>query len=159
MGIQKLTTNNDLIFLDTSGWISLLNSDDRGHSSAVRAWREVILWGKRIVLTGWIIAETGNGLARSPRRAAFVESIRLLPSSPEFNVVPIVADIFVRSVDLHAARPDKGWGLVDCASFVVMSDLGILDAFTTDRHFEQAGFRRLLPDPDRRDGESGETTP
>jgi predicted nucleic acid-binding protein len=41
-------------------------------------------------------------------------------------------------------REDKDWGLVDCASFAVMQDLGITEAFTDDRHFQQAGFRRLL---------------
>jgi len=40
--------------------------------------------------------------------------------------------------------PDKTWGLVDCVSFVVMRDAGILDSLTTDKHFEQAGFRALL---------------
>jgi predicted nucleic acid-binding protein len=34
--------------------------------------------------------------------------------------------------------------MVDCASFGVMKDMGIHDAVTNDRHFEQAGFDRLL---------------
>jgi predicted nucleic acid-binding protein len=36
------------------------------------------------------------------------------------------------------------WSLVDCASFVVMRQQGIVEALTTDHHFEQAGFVRLL---------------
>ena len=39
---------------------------------------------------------------------------------------------------------DKRWGLVDCASFVVMTGRGVTEAFTNDHHFEQAGFRCLL---------------
>ena len=50
-----------------------------------------------------------------------------------------------RALLLYSDRPDKFWGLVDCASFIVMSDEGISEAFTTDRHFEQAGFECLLP--------------
>ncbi len=42
------------------------------------------------------------------------------------------------------ARADKEWSLVDCASFVVMQQRGLTEALTTDRHFEQAGFVRLL---------------
>lgn len=38
---------------------------------------------------------------------------------------------------------DKEWSLVDAASFVVMRRLGITEAFTTDHHFEQAGFIRV----------------
>jgi predicted nucleic acid-binding protein len=45
---------------------------------------------------------------------------------------------------LFAERTDKEWSLVDCASFVVMRQRGILEAFTTDHHFEQAGFVCLL---------------
>jgi hypothetical protein len=32
----------------------------------------------------------------------------------------------------------------DCTSFVVMTELRIADAITTDRHFRLAGFRPLL---------------
>jgi predicted nucleic acid-binding protein len=39
---------------------------------------------------------------------------------------------------------DKLWSLVDAASFVIMREMGMLEAITTDHHFEQAGFVRLL---------------
>lgn len=45
---------------------------------------------------------------------------------------------------LWTARSDKDWSLVDCASFVVMQQLKLTEALTTDHHFEQAGFLRLL---------------
>jgi predicted nucleic acid-binding protein len=45
---------------------------------------------------------------------------------------------------LLKSRPDKEWGLVDCASFVLMQQRGIAEALTTDHNFEQAGFIRLL---------------
>ena len=43
-----------------------------------------------------------------------------------------------------ARHEDKTWSLVDCASFVVMREHSITVALTSDRHFEQAGFTRLL---------------
>jgi hypothetical protein len=49
------------------------------------------------------------------------------------------------ALDYFARYADKSWGLVDCASFVVMQQRGITEAFTSDRHFEQAGFACLLP--------------
>lgn len=39
---------------------------------------------------------------------------------------------------------DKDWGLVDCTSIIVAKNLGISEIFTTDHHFEQAGFQILL---------------
>jgi predicted nucleic acid-binding protein len=47
-------------------------------------------------------------------------------------------------IDHFQRRPDKGWGMTDCLSFVVMEDRGIQKALTTDEHFEQAGFVALL---------------
>lgn len=46
----------------------------------------------------------------------------------------------------HAATASNGPSSEQsCASFLVMEDNGISQAFTNDRHFEQAGFRNLLP--------------
>ena len=42
------------------------------------------------------------------------------------------------------ARPDKTYSLCDAISFVLMRRQGIQEALTTDRHFEQEGFRKLL---------------
>ena len=67
------------IFLDTSGWFALLNRDDRLHPVASEIWLEI---GERrnpwIFLTDWIVAETGNGLARTAARSRFADSVRRL---------------------------------------------------------------------------------
>ena len=42
------------------------------------------------------------------------------------------------------SRKDKEWTLVDASSFVVMEQFNLQQALTTDHHFEQAGFTRLL---------------
>ncbi len=41
-------------------------------------------------------------------------------------------------------RLDKRYSLCDAISFVVMQQGGIAEALTTDHHFEQAGFQKLL---------------
>ncbi len=45
---------------------------------------------------------------------------------------------------LYKQRPDKDWGLTDCISFVVMQREVKARAFTSDQHFAQAGFVKLL---------------
>jgi len=45
---------------------------------------------------------------------------------------------------MYRERPHKDWGLTDCVSFVVMREQGLVDALTTDEHFQQAGFRALM---------------
>jgi predicted nucleic acid-binding protein len=51
-------------------------------------------------------------------------------------------------LELYKNRPDKGYSLVDCVSFVAMRRHGITDALTNDHHFEQEGFvAKLLAGP------------
>ena len=45
----------------------------------------------------------------------------------------IARDIFFR-------YRDKSYSFTDCTSFVVMRELKLKDALTTDRHFRQMGF-------------------
>ncbi len=52
--------------------------------------------------------------------------------------------LFRKAFELYKSRSDKVWGLIDCVSFVVMNDLGITDALSADKHFEQAGFKVLM---------------
>lgn len=49
------------------------------------------------------------------------------------------------AVERYHQASDKFWGLIDCASFEVMLRERISQALTADRHFQQAGFRCLLP--------------
>ncbi|MBI4327833.1 MAG: type II toxin-antitoxin system VapC family toxin [Chloroflexi bacterium] len=100
---------------------------------------------RSVVLTDWVVAETGNGLARTGARGRFVETVEEMRRNPRFRIVAVSPDLMERALLLYAGHSDKHWGLVDCASFVLMKDEGITDAFTTDRHFEQARFNCLLP--------------
>jgi uncharacterized protein len=52
--------------------------------------------------------------------------------------------LFEHGCELFGNRPDKDWSLTDCISFAAMSRLGLVDALTGDKHFEQAGFQILL---------------
>ena len=80
---------------------------------------------------------------RAPRTTLFqyIDSIRLA-SYVEVVHLDVAAD--AAAWELCKSRPDKAWSLVDCSSFVVMQQFEIPKALTTDHHFEQAGFVRLL---------------
>lgn len=53
--------------------------------------------------------------------------------------------ILIISQKLLSDRQDKTYSLCDAVSFVLMRQRGMTGALTTDRHFEQEGFVRLLP--------------
>ena len=63
---------------------------------------------------------------------------------PSVQIVPIDLSLEAAAWQLWKSRPDKEWSLVDCSSFIVMQQRGLTEALTTDHHFEQAGFVRLL---------------
>jgi hypothetical protein len=63
-------------------------------------------------------------------------------------VYPIGMELLLvaAALTLYAQRPDKEWGLTDCASFLIMQERGITEALVYDDHFHQAGFIPLLRD-------------
>jgi predicted nucleic acid-binding protein len=133
------------VFLDTSGWIALLNASDALHSAADSLWKQVGRQRGKIITTDWIVAEAGNGMARAPSRSGFTDSVRRLLASPSAELIFVDDDLLSRALQLYSEREDKNWGLVDCASFLLMEREAMRDVFGTDRHFEQAGFHCLLP--------------
>jgi hypothetical protein len=132
------------VFLDTNGWLALLHSKDVNHAQAVHVWLDLGARGYDIVLTDWVIAETGNGLARTRIRHLIADAVDRIWHSPKVDVVMVDRTLVTKAVDFYRQHTDKSWGLVDCYSSVVMHERGITDAFTSDIHFEQAGFTRLL---------------
>jgi uncharacterized protein len=137
----------NVVFLDTNGWLALINASDQLHRRADTVWHDLGRRGYSIVLTDWVIAETGNGLARTRARDRFAQVADGLMKDPHCKVVFITAALLRLALQLYLSRGDKQWGLVDCSSFIVMKREGIKEALTNDRHFGQAGFRPLLPIP------------
>ena len=134
-------------FADTFYYLALLSKTDAAHPRAVELARSRRL---RTVTTDWVLTErasaypTGDAVASPTDRVRFAPFVEKLRTSPFGTVVPFSAELFDRGIALYSERRDKEWSLTDCLSFVVMQEHGLTDALTGDRHFEQAGFRRLL---------------
>ncbi len=54
------------------------------------------------------------------------------------------ADRFARTQALFVRYHDHKWSFTDCFSFVLMKELRLREAMTTDNHFLEAGFVPLL---------------
>jgi len=128
-------------FADTFYFLALSNPHDAAHASARRFAVEPNV---RLVTTAWVLTEVGDAHAAPMNRAAFLRLYRQLANHSAVEIVPPEPSLFDRAIDLFERRPDKGWSLTDCISFVVMTDRGLTEALTGDHHFEQAGFRALL---------------
>jgi len=134
------------IFIDTAGWANLINPNEDFHSLAAKIYADAVQRGIRLITTNFVIAELVAVLTSPMRvpRQTIISAVAGLRSSPKIEIVHIDQMRGEQAWNLLSARPDKLWSLVDCASFVIMQELGITEALTTDHHFEQAGFIRLL---------------
>src|ERR1700730_3631802 len=110
---------SNAVFVDTSGWIAILNKDDALHDQASAFMQQFGEENRSLVTSDWIFAETGNGLARTPARLQFPKTVRLFLQSPFGRFIRIDGELFQKALELYAQAKDKTWGLVDCASFVI----------------------------------------
>jgi len=130
------------IFVDTSFIVALINERDQYHEQAIKLADQYD--GQPLVVTDVVLLEVSNALARRYKQEA-IQAIEDLLSSEDVEVVRLSSELFNQAFELYKARPDKGWGLVDCISFVVMKNQNTGAALTFDQHFTQAGFQALAP--------------
>lgn len=138
----------DEVFLDTSYALALSAPTDQFHSQALRLADELEAARARLVTTRAVLLEIGNALSRQRYRAAAISLLQALEADPSVEVLPLSDELYTRALQLYCSRPDKEWGLIDCVSFVVMFDRGMIKVLTADEHFQQCGFRALLREGD-----------
>jgi predicted nucleic acid-binding protein len=129
------------VFADAVYFLALVNPADQLHHSATQLSLEHL---GPMLTTEFVLTEVGDGMSRPANRSRFAQLMRTLQDQPDVEIVRASADLFRRGCELHAQRLDKEWSLTDCTSFVVMEERGLVDALTSDHHFQQAGFRPLM---------------
>jgi predicted nucleic acid-binding protein len=134
------------MFADTSGWASAVDRTQTYHPLAGSLIRQAKKAGETILTTNYVLAELTSLLTSPLRipRARQVQFLSSLRAATWVEIIHIDAILDAAAWRLWQSRPDKEWSLVDCSSFVVMQNRGLTEALTTDHHFEQAGFIRLL---------------
>jgi predicted nucleic acid-binding protein len=130
-------------FVDTSFLYALVNRRDQYHARAIRA-RDMLAASDELFVTDLILYEVGNNMSLSDKRRAALRLIEQLVELDQCTLIFTDELIYEKAFSLFKKHIDKPWGLVDCASFVVMKELSVQYALTADKHFEQAGFIAVL---------------
>lgn len=131
------------LFIDTSAFIALEESDDQNHAAAVEFAREIErgVFGE-LISSSYVLDELMAWFSRYPQKK--IELGRNLRSGVirlewvDEKVEQEAWELFER----HARLP---FSLTDCASFVLMDRLGVQDVFTFDSDFARLGRYRVLP--------------
>ena len=131
-----------MMLFDTSGLFCIFDVSEDRHSAAVAIFQNA---AERIT-HNYVLADfVALCQARRLNRAATLAFLTDLCSNPEFQIVWVDSSLHEAAMRLLSVRGDKSYSLYDAVSFVIMREREIHRALTTDHHFEQEGFQRLLP--------------
>jgi uncharacterized protein len=129
------------MLLDTSGLLCLHYKTEPLHTQARIEYKKAITrLTHSDIIAEYVALTNARGVPR-PSVLAFVVD---LLDSPDIETVWVDEQLHRAAIKLLTLRQDKTYSLCDSVSFVLMHQRGIAEALTTDRHFEQEGFTRLL---------------
>ena len=129
------------MFLDTSGLVAYLDASAASHADA-----ETFFHAAPSRLThSYVLAEfVALCQARKLGRELTLSFVTDLLENPEVEMIWVDELLIRTALEFLKIRLDKGYSLCDAVSFLIMQERTLTEALTTDHHFEQAGFRRLL---------------
>jgi hypothetical protein len=133
------------VFVDTGAWIALADRRDRHYRDARLIVARLSSQRRPLVTTNhvagesytWLRYHLGGDLARR-----FLARLREDAGIRRIHVSPGQEQEAERLLEQFA---DQDFSYVDATSFVVMSKLGLREAFAFDHHFAVAGFSMLVP--------------
>ena len=129
------------VFVDSSALLAVMIANDDAHEAAGEVWGELIVSDEGLVTTSYVLLETYSVLQRR-HGLRYVDLLRSA-AVPEMQVQWISPAQHETALSGVLAANRRDLSLVDCASFLVMRELGLTRAFTLDAHFGEEGFRVL----------------
>ncbi|MCH8295456.1 type II toxin-antitoxin system VapC family toxin [Candidatus Poribacteria bacterium] len=129
------------MLLDTSGLLCAYHAGEIQHTSAVTFFRAApTRLTHNLTLAEFVPLCQVRGLRRTGALAFVAE----LLDNPAVEVIWVDELLHRAAVAFLQSRLDKTYSLCDAVNFLLMWQWGITEALTTDHHFEQEGFVRLL---------------
>jgi len=132
------------LFVDTVGWMACADGGDPAHEPACEARDNTLEAGALLVTTDYVIDETLTLIRMRlglPAAKAWWEQVE---GSSRVRWEWVGIERAEKARKSFFRFRDKSYSFTDCTSFVVMQELRLKEALTTDRHFRQMGFEVLL---------------
>lgn len=131
------------VFVDTAGWMAGADAADPAHVRVCAARDGALEAGQTLVTTDLVVDETLTLIRFRLGLPAADEWWDQIDGSARLRWERVDSDRFEKARGLFFRYRDKNFSFTDCTSFVVMRELKLTHAITTDRHFRQMGFQML----------------
>jgi uncharacterized protein len=129
------------MLIDTSGFLCLYDESEKHHQKALFSYDSTNFR----LTTNYILAEyVALAHVRGIPRQEILKFSSLILTDTDIEIIWVDEDLHTKAVELMNQRKDKTYSLCDSVSFVIMRERILNNALTTDKHFEQEGFARLL---------------
>jgi len=131
-------------FIDTSYFIALASKLDQYHDKAVKLAKQILSKNIKLITSEFILLEVGNSFSKMHLKQKGINIIKSVYDDENIELITLSNQFYESGLKIFFRENDKNWSLTDCISFSIMHEKEINDSLTSDIHFIQAGFNKLL---------------
>ncbi len=128
------------LFVDTSGWYAFLNARDPHHREVTEC---LVTATAPLFTSNYVFDELVTLVLARVGHAAAVKVGAHLREPSGVELVRVTDAQEALAWELFCDRAGRGYSFTDCASFVIMREIGATAAVALDRHFASEGFETL----------------
>ena len=133
------------LFVDSSGWIALFDSNDKYYQLASKAMTSLQGEIVNFLTSDYVVDESLTYLRKKTGHHVATRFGQWVLSAQHIKFVHVDEAVWQAGWEMFQAYEDKEWAFTDCTSFILMHQHHLWQAFSFDQHFAQAGFQ-LWPD-------------
>ncbi|MCI0416337.1 PIN domain-containing protein [bacterium] len=131
------------VFVDTSGWIALVDKSERRHKDVSDAYRKLLTGTQVLVTSDLVLAESHILVRRRLSYSAAETFLESMNTSPSIVIIFMDDSLEQLAKELLKKFRDQELSFTDAASFAIMKARRIHRAVTLDQHFQSAGFKMI----------------
>jgi len=131
------------VFVDTGGWIAMSVARDQFHKRAASYYRKISKKNVPLVTSNYILVETYTRIRYDDGHAKAVQFNSVIQEAIKIGrlhlewVAPAIHQEAWKSFEDFS---DQVFSFVDCTSFVIARNIGVMEVFGFDEHFKTMGF-------------------
>jgi predicted nucleic acid-binding protein len=144
------TSKEGVIIADTSGLVSLFSPDDRNHAEAINAAKRLQHEKRDILIPAAVFVEFVNVMGRKAGHAVALAAVTEL--TPPFLVLSEPSSLLDSPALFKFEALAEAVSFTDCLVMAVTDEYGTKDIFGFDKQFEDAGYQRLEPSTEWKQG-------